>query len=379
MAEENKQQKEQDLQQSINQVDHDQQSSQNVSSKFAQQSNEFSNLKMNDILDFDSNNQINIDKSEFKLKDILNMQKKKKEAIQQLQDKLMKETIQLDLHKKKVPNSSSQSLSTNQQEQGIASKTTEKTDEMLYKKLSKKWGLDKIDETDEEKAFMKDLLDKDTKINPESLFNKSNLPQSEKEAREKFITQHNYQPMKRKNITEYNSRYSHEIDPMMQGSPLDIKNDENPKIMRYMDEFREFRPQINIGERWGQIIQQSTISRIQYEQQIAKGGNLVSYMAKTGKLGIDLYFIIFGITAAFIIPYMVYQHQKQKINYVQKTKNINPKTVPDFYYSEYDLDEISVQKSFYNQYTDEIMEEKNKKLKMHKEIQQLTNMLFSNK
>ena len=29
---------------------------------------------------------------------------------------------------------------------------------------------------------------------------------------------------------------------MMQGSHLDVKNEEAPKIMRYMDEFREFKP-----------------------------------------------------------------------------------------------------------------------------------------
>lgn len=116
-----------------------------------------------------------------------------------------------------------------------------------------------------------------------------------------------------------------------------------------------------------------------YEQQIAKGGNLISYMARTGKLGIDLYFILFGLSATFIIPFVIFQHQRKQITYIQKTKNINPTTVPDFYNCQYDLDEISIQKSFYNQFTQEIMEEKNKKLTLHKEIHKLTDMLFPNK
>lgn len=53
---------------------------------------------------------------------------------------------------------------------------------------------------------------------------------------------------------------------MLQSSHLDQKNEDTPQIMRYMSDYGRFSPQINIGERWGKILQQSAINRIQYEQ-----------------------------------------------------------------------------------------------------------------
>lgn len=94
----------------------------------------------------------------------------------------MKDTIALGLHKKK-PSSKTTTPSVNSQDESV------KPDEsdFLYKKLEKKWGLDKIDETEDEKAFMKDLLDQSPTTNPANTLNKSNLPQSEMDARERFI------------------------------------------------------------------------------------------------------------------------------------------------------------------------------------------------
>lgn len=92
----------------------------------------------------------------------------------------------------------------------------------------------------------------------------------------------------------------------MESSHLDKRNEPQPEIYKYLDGFREFRPQINIGQRWGHAIQQHTVKNIEYEQSLVKGKGFLWKSIKMGKLGVDLFFIGVGITGIFIIPFLLY-------------------------------------------------------------------------
>lgn len=86
-----------------------------------------------------------------------------KEDKEELEQRLINETINLNLSLKKKSYSS---LSTSEND-----KKSENESDLLFKKLEKKWGLDKINETEEEKEFMNNLLDKSMHLNSENKIN----------------------------------------------------------------------------------------------------------------------------------------------------------------------------------------------------------------
>jgi hypothetical protein len=83
---------------------------------------------------------------------------------------------------------------------------------------------------------------------------------------------------------------------------------------------------------------------------------------KRGKMGIDAYFVIFGLLGIALIPTALYYHLKPYKDLHKRTTNITKENTPDIYNSGHELDEISFHKTFYNLHSDEINKIKKERL-----------------
>jgi hypothetical protein len=186
------------------------------------------------------------------------------------------------------------------------------------------------------------------------------------------------QEEKLKDLDEGWKKRSDIIDPSLKSSPIDIKDEQYPDIYKVLDRSHHyFNTDINIGQKWGSHLKSSAVARINYERS-GKRGTFLYESAKRGKLGYDLYLLIFGLIGAFAIPVWLYRKMKPQFDFVQKDLGITPATLPelDDYDSYVDLDEISEQKSYYNLFTKEINLEKWKNFQKQKEIRELEEELY---
>lgn len=183
---------------------------------------------------------------------------------------------------------------------------------------------------------------------------------------------------KLKDLDEGWMKRSDLIDPSLKSSPIDIKNEQYPDIYKVLDRSQHyFNTDLNIGQKWGNHLKSSAVARINYERS-GKRGTFLYESAKRGKLGYDLYLLIFGLIGAFAIPVWLYRKMKPQFDFVQKDLGITPATLPelDDYDTFVDLDEISEQKSYYNLFTKEINLEKWKNFQKQKEIRELEEELY---
>lgn len=86
-------------------------------------------------------------------------------------------------------------------------------------------------------------------------------------------------------------------------------------------------------------------------------------MAKRGKLGVDLFAITFGVLGILLVPMYFWQRQynrrrdlREEIRIVSNVKNWES--------SELDIDDVSVQDTYYNLFTEEFNKVLSKKLQI---------------
>jgi len=86
---------------------------------------------------------------------------------------------------------------------------------------------------------------------------------------------------------------------------------------------------------------------------------------KQGKMGVDAYFILFALVGMAVLPWYLYNNLRPNKLFFKNSLGITKESMPDVYRQDkYDLDEISVQKTYYNLFSHEIEQEKTRQIKL---------------
>jgi len=102
-------------------------------------------------------------------------------------------------------------------------------------------------------------------------------------------------------------------------------------------------------------------------------------MVKSGKVGIDLYFIIFGVTAALFIPLYFLKSQWKFKRFWQSEVRLTPEQVADLEHCPYDIDELSIKRIMFADHLLATERKNSKVLALKEDIRDLMNQLYANK
>ncbi|CAD8086523.1 unnamed protein product [Paramecium primaurelia] len=214
----------------------------------------------------------------------------------------------------------------------------------LYEKLKQKWGLQEQQKTqdgisqDQTKSKLEILLEERRNRKPPKL----------QQIQNDYI-------QKIQDETVVDSVYSKE-GPMPR------------TIQQMLTEYQGIKGAVNIGQEWTDIIQQGVKTNLKNQEQAAN--NYFWLMAKKGRLGVDGFAIAFGIFGIILIPIYFYQRQNRRRGaYKQEIKIVSG--VKDWENSSLDIDDVSVQQTYYTLFSEEISELMKKKMVVQQQISKL--------
>ncbi|CAD8185313.1 unnamed protein product [Paramecium pentaurelia] len=214
----------------------------------------------------------------------------------------------------------------------------------LYEKLKQKWGLQEQQKTqdgissDQTKSKLEILLEERRNRKPPKL----------QQIQNDYI-------QKIQDETVVDSVYSKE-GPMPR------------TIQQMLTEYQGIKGAVNIGQEWTDIIQQGVKTNLKNQEQAAN--NYFWLMAKKGRLGVDGFAIAFGIFGIILIPIYFYQRQNRRRGaYKQEIKIVSG--VKDWENSSLDIDDVSVQQTYYTLFSEEISELMKKKMLVQQQISKL--------
>ncbi|CAD8100410.1 unnamed protein product [Paramecium sonneborni] len=214
----------------------------------------------------------------------------------------------------------------------------------LYEKLKEKWGLQ------EKQTLKDDISSNQTKSKLEILLEerRNRKPPKLQQIQNDYI-------QKIQDETVVDSVYSKE-GPM-------------PKtIQQMLTEYQGIKGAVNIGQEWTDIIQQGVKTNLKNQEQAAN--NYFWLMAKKGRLGVDGFAIAFGIFGIILLPIYFYQRQNRRRGaYKQEIKIVSG--VKDWENSTLDIDDVSVQQTYYTLFSEEIQELMKKKMQVQQQISKL--------
>jgi hypothetical protein len=124
-----------------------------------------------------------------------------------------------------------------------------------------------------------------------------------------------------------------------------------------------------------QLMVDSIIKKGDTDRMRRKYGPTIAALAR-GKLGVDLYFILFAVFGIFAIP-AYYLYKQKRVKDFMRENDISPISVTDLELAEnkgIDLDDISKHVTYYDQ--SEFKERMLKKLKISKEKEELSEDLY---
>ena len=67
---------------------------------------------------------------------------------------------------------------------------------------------------------------------------------------------------------------------------------------------------VNVGEKWLNSLEVARIKRRRWRKSFLKG-NYVQEAFIQGKMGVDAFFVVFGVLGVIIIPFFFYRRFKQ--------------------------------------------------------------------
>lgn len=133
----------------------------------------------------------------------------------------------------------------------------------------------------------------------------------------------------------------------------------------------------NVGNKLGSQLISSISKRRDFERSFKRGvGSYVYQSIKRGRLGVDLYFLIFAMFGTLCIPYYYYQKGRPLKELVQKKRKIIDDVMEKAESSKYDIDDISLHENYNTLYKKEIEDYKVAKFKVKKEIRKLEKDLY---
>lgn len=160
---------------------------------------------------------------------------------------------------------------------------------------------------------------------------------------------------------------------------LSKKDQDLPDLYKQIelpDELKKF----NVGNKLTNQIVTSLENRRRLQNAMKRGvGSYVIESAKRGRLGVDMYIILFGVFGTFFITYYYYQKNApvKKMAMTAGNRKVIDDVMEKAENSKYDIDEISLHENHNNLYKKEFEDFKIKKFKMQKEIRKLEKELYS--
>jgi len=150
------------------------------------------------------------------------------------------------------------------------------------------------------------------------------------------------------------------------------KEEENkfPQIYQYLEDTPDYRPSINIGEKWARAITHKIKSETELDSSMRKGTGYIFQALKKGKGGIDTYILMFSLIGAALIPAYVYYRNKQYYSFIKEERGLKDGEELDVENGKFDIDEISVHRNFLSELQEENVENY-KKLKRKRLINEL--------
>ncbi|CAD8106889.1 unnamed protein product [Paramecium sonneborni] len=214
----------------------------------------------------------------------------------------------------------------------------------LYEKLKQKWGL-------QEQQTLKD------EISPDQTKSKLEILLEERR---------NRKPPK---LSQIQNDYLQKIQDETVVDSVYSKEGPMPKtIQQMLTEYQGIKGAVNIGQEWTDIIQQGVKTNLKNQEQAAN--NYFWLMAKKGRLGVDGFAIAFGIFGIILLPIYFYQRQNRRRGaYKQEIKIVSG--VKDWENSTLDIDDVSVQQTYYTLFSEEIQELMKKKMQVQQQISKL--------
>ena len=153
-------------------------------------------------------------------------------------------------------------------------------------------------------------------------------------------------------------------------------NEKLPKFYNDLNLPSELK-KFNIGNKLAANIVSSVTNRRNFERSFKKGlGAYIYESIKRGRLGVDLYFIMFAMVGVMVIPYYYYQKGKPLRKLTEKNRKIIDDVVEKAEGSKYDIDDISMHENYNTLYKKEIDDFKMEKFKVKREIRKLEKELY---
>lgn len=184
-----------------------------------------------------------------------------------------------------------------------------------------------------------------------------------------------------KNLRSFTNALEQAEEKRLSGERSPI--DDDPELMMYKNlpkqykeiaKYTDYKPNINIGQKWGDIIQKGVESKLERQKRLRRAGPIAEGISR-GKLGVDRFFLGFGIFGIFLVPLAIYLHQKTRK--ALRQRRLNPKEIDDLEYYEEDLDDISGHICYYD--LREMKREKKKAWDSIQEKLKLENEVYNNK
>lgn len=146
-----------------------------------------------------------------------------------------------------------------------------------------------------------------------------------------------------------------------------------PKQYKDLIKYSGYKPTVNIGHKWGDIVQKGVETQLAKERRLRKVGPIAEGLM-TRKLGVDRFFLGFAVIGAFLIPVAIYLHQRTRKALVQRRLGKRPGEIEDLEEFEEDIDDISGHVCYYD--LEEMRREKRKALNSIKEKLELEKEVY---
>jgi hypothetical protein len=152
-----------------------------------------------------------------------------------------------------------------------------------------------------------------------------------------------------KKTTRAVSRFSDHMSREM----AEIQREENapPVQYKWFEDLPGYKPEVNIGQKWADAFEVQVKKEAELNTALRRGG--YHYAAwKKGRIGVDKYFILFGLFGAFLLPLYIYNRHKTYKEYIMQERGLKPDDEIDLENGPFELDEISYHKAWDNDPTE---------------------------
>jgi hypothetical protein len=151
------------------------------------------------------------------------------------------------------------------------------------------------------------------------------------------------------------------------------EEDSYPIQYKWFEDMPGYRPEVNIGQKWANALEEQVKRDTEMSTSLRRGGYMYQSWKK-GKIGVDKYFIIFGLLGAFILPLYIYNRHKTYKEFILKERGMKPGEELDLENGPFELDDISVHKVWYQDQEEKV--KSLRKLTRKNEIRRLEEEIY---